>query len=52
MLRHLTLRNITGGAFFAALIFGWLWLAELGAVGLGWQPIGNTAQRIAQAVRP
>ena len=52
MLRHLTLRNITGGAFFATLIFGWFWLAELGAVGLGWRPIADATQRIAQAVRP
>ncbi len=52
MLRHLTLRNIAGGAFFATLIFGWFWLAELGAVGLGWQPAADTAHHIAQAVRP
>lgn len=45
------LRHAFAGALFAALIIGWFWVGTLGAVGAGWQPVADTAQRLAQAIR-
>jgi hypothetical protein len=40
-----------GGALFAGLVIGWFWIGTLGAIALGWQPVADTAQRVAQAVQ-
>lgn len=48
---RVTMGAVFGGALFATAVAGWFWIAELGAVGLGWQPLADEVQRIAQAVR-
>lgn len=38
-----------GGVFFATLIIGWFWFAELVAVGAGWHPLAEAGRQIAAA---
>jgi hypothetical protein len=39
-----------GGTVIAAAVIGFFWIGTLTAVGLGWQPVADAAQRVAQAV--
>lgn len=41
-----------GGTVIAAVVAGFFWVGTLAAVGAGWQPLADTVQRVAQAVRP
>jgi hypothetical protein len=49
---HVSVRAVIGGAIFAAAVIAFFWVGTLGAVGAGWQPVRDNAQRLAQAVRP